>query len=345
VAAPPLPLSTPLNSESAPPREPARWRPRLLAGGVALLLLLAVRFLSEPAAAPDGTTIEASGRPFAIGTRVVAWHEPGGYSAYRLGKHFAPDEPADGKRRFTPLRGNLPAAIAARAEQHGLSLADLQQVVHQFVLHYDVAGTSRQCFKVLQDVRNLSVHFLLDVDGTIYQTLDLREKAHHATIANDFSIGIEIAHPGAFPQPMAAPMAIWYAKDERGWYFTPPKWMAETGIRTPGFVARPDRPDIIAGEVQGKLYHQLDFTTEQYTALAKLCAGLARVFPRLRLDVPRNADGSVVDRVLPEAELRAFEGIVGHFHVQKNKQDPGPAFQWERLLRDARALRLQGGGS
>ena len=30
--------------------------------------------------------------------------------------------------------------------------------------------------------------------------------------------------------------------------------------------------------------------------------------------------------------------IVGHFHVQQNKTDPGPAFQWERLLREAREL-------
>jgi N-acetyl-anhydromuramyl-L-alanine amidase AmpD len=48
------------------------------------------------------------------------------------------------------------------------------------------------------------VHFLLDVDGTIYQTLDLHEKAFHATYANDFSIGVEIAHPGAWKQPMNA---------------------------------------------------------------------------------------------------------------------------------------------
>jgi len=39
-----------------------------------------------------------------------------------------------------------------------------------------------QCFKVLHDHRDLSVHFMLDLDGTIYQTLDLKERAWHATI-------------------------------------------------------------------------------------------------------------------------------------------------------------------
>jgi N-acetylmuramoyl-L-alanine amidase len=188
-------------------------------------------------------------------------------------------------------------------------------------------------------VRNLSVHFLLDVDGTLYQTLDLREKAFHATYANDFSIGVEIAHPGAFAQPLSADMRRWYDKDERGWFLRYPAWMAETGIRTPGFVPRPDRPDFVSGEVQGRMYHQFDFTPEQYRALAHLCAGLNKLLPRIRLEVPRDAAGRVVSAALPEERLRAFDGIVGHFHVQKNKQDPGPAMQWDRLLQEARRLR------
>ena len=63
------------------------------------------------------------------------------------------------------------------------------------------------------------------------------------------------------------------------------------------------------------------------------------MFPRIRLEVPRNPDGTVRTTALPEAELRAFEGIVGHLHVQSNKVDPGPAMDWEGLLREARSLR------
>ena len=57
----------------------------------------------------------------------------------------------------------------------GWDIPLLQRVVDQFVIHYDVAGTSRNCFEVLQDKRGLSVHFMLDLDGTIYQSLDLKE--------------------------------------------------------------------------------------------------------------------------------------------------------------------------
>lgn len=309
------------------------------AAALALAALLLVRCVSGPSRAERELAIVACGQAFPIDARVVTWREPGAYDAYLEGKRFAPDEPPDGKKRYAPLRGGLPEALAASAAARGLSLDELRQVVHTFVIHYDVAGTSRQCFKILQDMRTLSVHFLLDVDGTIYQTLDLREKAWHATYANDFSIGVEIAHPGAWKQPMNADMARWYGKDDQGWFMKTPAWMKEPGIRTPGFVARPDRAEIVAGEVQGSVYHQLDFTPQQYAALARLCAGLNKVFPRIRLEAPRNADGAVVNRALGEDAVRAFDGIVGHFHVQANKQDPGPAFQWDRVLTEARALR------
>ena len=41
---------------------------------------------------------------------------------------------------------------------------------------------------------------------------------------------------------------------------------------------------------------------------------------------------------LSEQELRAFRGILGHLHVTAEKQDPGPAFDWERFLARVRQL-------
>jgi N-acetyl-anhydromuramyl-L-alanine amidase AmpD len=86
-----------------------------------------------------------------------------------------------------------------RVKEQGWTLSDLQEQVDQFVIHFDVCGTSRQCFKILHDIRGLSVQFMCDIDGTIYQTLDLKESAWHATISNSRSVGIEIANLGAFP--------------------------------------------------------------------------------------------------------------------------------------------------
>lgn len=334
-----LPTSAANDSPAqAPSRPPRHFRRAALVVG--LLVLLLVRCVGHPKPWPAVGSIEVAGQPFPIGTLVVNWRESPHYDAYQTAKRFTQETPPDGLKRYGTRKVD-PAGLAVGLRGDLLDLPTLQQVVHQFVLHYDVAGVSRQCFKILQDKRNLSVHFLLDVDGTIYQTLDLREKASHATIANDFSIGVEIAHPGAFPQPLNADMRRWYEKDEGGYRLKLPGWIEASGIRTPGFVARPDRPELISGVVQDRTYHQFDFTSEQYRALAHLCAALNAVFPRIRLEVPRDVAGNLVPRKLPDAELRAFDGIVGHFHVQANKQDPGPAMQWDRLLAEARRCRAE----
>jgi len=112
--------------------------------------------------------------------------------------------------------------------------------------------------------------------------------------------------------------------------------MTETGIRTPDFVARPARKEPVKGTVNGHELMQYDFTNEQYEALIKLTAALARVLPKLKLDAPREADGSLRTTVLSKEELAAYSGLLGHLHVTKNKVDPGPAFDWERILSGAR---------
>ena len=63
-----------------------------------------------------------------------------------------------------------------------------------FVCHWDVCLSSESCFNVLQN-RGLSVHFLIDNDGTIYQTMDINDVAYHAGSRtwNDKSIGVEIS--------------------------------------------------------------------------------------------------------------------------------------------------------
>jgi len=98
---------------------------------------------------------------------------------------------------------------------------------------------------------------------------------------------------------------------------------------------------MISGHVHGKTYWQFDYTEPQYEALARLCAGLSRIFPRIPLAAPRDASGKLNTTKLPDAELYAFDGIVGHFHVQTNKSDPGPAMQWDRLLHEAAMRRQQ----
>lgn len=316
-----------------------------------------------------GDEIVVCGRLFHTGTRVVLWDDPGGFDAYRAYRRFSatgqtrpshPTEGTDTPNRYSPVRGGLSDEMARRVNERGWALEDLQQVVEQFVIHYDVAGTSRRCFEVLQDVRGLSVHFMLDIDGTIYQTLDLKERARHAGTANDRSVGVEIAQMGAYAK--AEELKQWYETDADGGVRLkiPAGWRPIDGKAMA--VLRPARNEMICGWINGSKLYQYDFTAEQYEALAHLAATLARVFPRMELSVPRDAGaycavpyapplgiewlgwrhtppGPVTRDALNDQQLREYRGLLGHYHVTREKLDPGPAFDWERVLKDAAALR------
>jgi N-acetyl-anhydromuramyl-L-alanine amidase AmpD len=212
-------------------------------------------------------------------------------------------------------------------------------VVDQFVIHYDVCGISRKCFQVLQDSRGLSVHFMLDIDGTIYQTLDLKERAWHATRSNSRSVGIEIASIGAYPRNKMSVLDQWYETDSDGTIrLRPPRRIGHLGLRTQRFEGRPERQELIVGTIQGIELIQYDFTPQQYDSLIKLTATLCRVFPRLHCTYPRNGDSQLIPHQLSDAQWKNFHGLLAHYHIQKNKTDPGPAFNWEKVIDGAAQL-------
>lgn len=290
-----------------------------------------------------GDEIVACGQLFHTGAPVVLWMDPGGYDAYRVHCRFDPDQvmpsnPVDSSSpaRYSSFRRHLPPEVAEEVRADGWSLPLLQEWVDLFVIHYDVCGTSRHCFRVLQDGRGLSVHFMLDLDGTIYQTLDLKERAWHAGTANDRSVGIEIANMGAYPNMNV--LDKWYAKDENGdTYVTLPPGRGDGGIRTPDFVAYPARNEPVTGNVQGQDLMQYDFTEEQYESLIKLTATLCQVLPSIDCDYPRDEEGNLRTTKLTDEEMADFSGVLGHYHITTRKIDPGPAFDWDGVIEGARA--------
>jgi N-acetylmuramoyl-L-alanine amidase len=298
-----------------------------------------------------GDEIVVAGKFVHTGTPVVLWMDPGGYDAYRVERRFAPFDESDwatskekvkdldSPARYGLRKGELTPEQIERVRGGGWDLPLLQEVVDQFVIHFDVAGTSRQCFKILHDHRCLSVHFMLDLDGTIYQTLDAKERAWHATTSNTRSVGIEIANMGTFAVNSTNALSDWYQRDEDGRLrITVPKRFGDGGLRTTNFVPRPARHEKVIGTVQGRRMAQYDFTPEQYAALTKLTAALCRVFPKMRCDYPRDAEGRLVTKKLSDEELEQYGGVLGHFHIQTDKVDPGPAFDWDRVCEGARRL-------
>lgn len=289
-----------------------------------------------------GDEIVVCGQLFHTTTKVVLWTDPGGYDAYRPEPRFGdPKKP----RKDYPTswygvrtKGLSPQELE-RVRGGGWDLPLLQRVVDQFVIHYDVAGTSQRCFQVLHDARGLSVHFMLDVDGTIYQTLDLKERAWHATIANDRSIGIEIANMGAYPPGRTSALDRWYEKDASGRVMLKlPGTPEANGIYNPKALLAPARNELIQGKIHGQELVQYDLTAAQYEALTRLTATLCTVFPKIKPDYPRDASGQLLRTQLVGPAYDSFQGVLGHYHVQRNKTDPGPAFQWDPVINGARAL-------
>jgi N-acetyl-anhydromuramyl-L-alanine amidase AmpD len=327
------------------------------------LLLLTLLFLpacSTPRAGTPhprrGDEIMIAGQLFHTnGARVKLWFDQGGYDAYRIERRFAKWPEANWEA--TQKSGKLPQPerfglrfakslsedqlAVARAGPWPLDL--LRDKVDQFIIHYDAAGTSRSCFRTLHDERGLSIHFMIDLDGTIYQTLDVQERAWHATTSNDRSVGVELANIGAYPFArddanniiMPATLATWYTQDRTGWHITLPGWVGDGGLATRNFVARPARDELITGTIQGEQLAQFDLTDAQYTALIKLTATLHHVLPKITLTYPRDQHKKLITTKLPDDQLATTTGLLAHWHIQTNKIDPGPAFNWDRVIRGA----------
>ena len=113
---------------------------------------------------PTGEHIIYNGEFFPIEwDKVVTWDEPGGLRM--------------NKGTYTDYSGKEPRDIS------------------MFVNHWDVCLSSKSCASVLNK-RKVSVHFCIDNDGTIYQLLDMQQRAWHAgnSIVNTKSVGVEISN-------------------------------------------------------------------------------------------------------------------------------------------------------
>ena len=144
---------------------------------------------------------------------------------------------------------------------------------------------------------------------------------------------------GAYPPGAAKALDEWYPRDEQGQPFIRvPERFGDPHFFTPSYVGRPMRAQPVVGMVQGRQLMQYDLTPQQYDALIKLTAALCRIFPQLPCDYPRDSRGVLLRQKLPAESYQDYRGILGHYHVQLNKTDPGPAFDWDRVIGESRTL-------
>ena len=184
-----------------------------------------------------------------------------------------------------------------------IPLKAAQAVVRQFVLHHDGCPNAKTCFKVLHNERGLSCHFLLDNDGTLYQTLDLAFMGFHAAGFNANSIGIEMCNRG----------------DAKKW----PTYYSKRGIKR----------ETTTVQIHGHIYKCFKFTPGQHDTMQALAKGLLRALPNLPLEYPQDSPGHQAWSVIPNA--KRFSGYMGHYHTTKRKWDPG-AFDFKEFCESSR---------
>lgn len=163
--------------------------------------------------------------------------------------------------------------------------------INLFVNHWDASLSSRNTQKIL-DRRGLSCHFLIDNDGTVFQTMDLNDIAFHTGDGyNNTSIGVEISN-------------AYYEKYQ--------KWYVENGF--------PSRPIWTNVEVHGrKLEPFTGFYQVQMQSLEKLIKWVHQNIG-IPLEVPMDVNGKIHSSVYPK--MSKFRGFVGHYHLTNRKIDP-----------------------
>ena len=243
-----------------------------------------------------GTLIVAGQRVELEGQCVVTFLDDPGWDFARLG------EPPGRPGHYVEVRHT-----EGEVRRDVQTLADAQEVVDMVVLHADITTDSRQCFEILKQ-RGFSTHFMVDWDGTIYQGTDVAKAAIHAASpdfrknVNNFSIGIDVNC-----------LQVNFAGGK-------PSDAAPQGDRRLSEVI----------EINNVQWQSWGYTDAQYQALIALLKKLAALLPKLQLMAPLAEDNapiwSVVEKYNPDI------GIYGHYHLTAEKFDPGPGFDWHRLV-------------
>lgn len=164
--------------------------------------------------------------------------------------------------------------------------------IRLFVNHWDVCLNSRSCNKVLNK-RGISVHFLIDNDGTIYQTLDMQHGAFHAgrQKTNRASVGVEISN-AYYPK-----YQDWYVRNGHG-----------------------KRPIVESATVHGKSIGPFtDFYPVQIEALKALWAAVEG-YTAVELQTPTE-NGETSMEYVQDVVYGNYKGIVSHYHCSKKKID------------------------
>jgi hypothetical protein len=184
--------------------------------------------------------------------------------------------------------------------------SNLTRSPRQFICHWDATLSSKRCFDILQK-RGLSVHFMIDNDGTIIQSADTNHICWHAKPNNDISIGVEISN-AVYPKYQS-----YYERN--------------------GFGKRPVHENVKINN--WKLPHSLlGFYSVQLNALTALIDAITRYYDTIPLQTPED----YYNVSLPESKRRTYSGVISHYHINEKKIDCAN-LNLERIIENIKEIR------
>ncbi|MBQ1265298.1 MAG: N-acetylmuramoyl-L-alanine amidase [Proteobacteria bacterium] len=186
----------------------------------------------------------------------------------------------------------------------------LSNHITQIAFHHDVTFSASKTFDILCK-RGISTHFDINYDGTIYQFLDCYHSAWATGDNNNMSVAIDMNNP-VLPEMKESDPA--------------------NGLR-----------DIYQDKINGSLKTMLGYTDAQYESLIALLKAFITPIqipgepdwiplPNISSNCfpPITDSGEIINRLLKNPT--GFVGMLGHYHCSAQKWDPGPAFDWMRVL-------------
>ena len=180
----------------------------------------------------------------------------------------------------------------------------------QFVNHWDVCLSAESCARVVNK-KGIGIHFCIDNDGTIYQTMDTQKGAWHCgdSYGNKHGIGVEISN-------------AYYTKYQ--------SWYERHGFGP--------RPVVAKGEakVHGRgLKEHLDFYPVQVEALKALWKAI-HLGLGIPLQAPVDTEGKPIRGRDPRCNSGEFKGFNHHYHYTTRKIDCAGLDIWS-LLEEVKA--------
>lgn len=276
---------------------------------------------------PAGLYATADGAHVAIADGRPTWHRPDATAAIRVaGLDFPLDDDvpfvglsdpealsfearyaADRRRRRPPPIAPRDDAWTAPWDAAGL-LANRDKV-NLAIIRADTAPDSARAFAAAIDAGQAE-HFLIDFDGTIYQTLDVALAGHHVGELDARSVSIVLNNLMAnlADDPDAAP------------------YPADDAERAEAFAQHP-RPRSGLSSINAIKVEAFGYSEAQYRSLGSLLRGLNALFPALGAGPPRDHRDNVT--LMAVADAAELKGTVAHWHLTFERWDPGPAFDWE----------------